>query len=233
MKRLFKTFAEKWPEYLLEVLVITLGILGAYILNNWNENRKSIRATEEALTNVLVDLRRDSIQFQFHYTNSEQLAGNLGKTINNLLNEGADDSLEYYFNRSKGYLIAVVQNSAFQSMNQLGLVPNITDKDLRYELMRYYDYVQPNVIEFRVFEFSRLESSIRLINTDVAIDLERTSFDDLQLDYQIVRKLLMQPENLKRLYDYRETQEFLAIKASGYLQTNIDLIQQLNIYLDK
>lgn len=231
MKRLLQTFKEKWPEYLLEVFVITMGILGAYMLNNWNENRKSNQATKEALVNVLEDLKQDSIQFQFHVNNSEELAHNLGRTVDNLLNNGSDDSLEYYFNRSKGYIIAVVHSSAFRSMNQLGLVPNIKDEKLRYRLMRYYDYVQPNVVEFRVFELSRLESSVRLINTDPAIDMERTTYDNMQLNYQVVRKILLRPENLKRLYDYRETQEFLVIKARNYIDTNTSLINQLNNYL--
>ncbi len=231
MKRLFKTFAEKWPEYLLEILVITLGILGAYVLNNWNESRKSQQATNEALENVLADLRQDSTQFDFHLENSIRLTDNLSSTIRNVLDGGSDDSLEYYFTRSRGYLVAVVHNSAFQSMNQLGLVPNIKNQELKYDLMRYYDFLQPNVVELHLFEHARLQSSVRLIDTDPAIDRENTTLNNLQLNYKVVRSILNEPENLSKLYTYRETQAFLAGRSESHVQVNNQLIQQLENYL--
>ena len=231
MKRLLKTFAEKWPEYLLEILVITLGILGAYVLNNWNENRQANRATRQALENVMEDLRQDSVEFRMHERNSNQLALNLTSTIQNILQAGSDDSLEFYYDHSKGFYFGVVHNSAYKSMNELGLMSNIRDEQLKVSLVRYFDFIQKYVIEYREFEYNRQQSSVHLIVTDLAIDMDATDVEDLQLDYRKVRKILRQPANLKRLYDYRDVQRFLVEKAKDYRKVNEDLIHDLRSYL--
>ena len=39
MKRILTAINEKWPEYLIEAVVIVASIIGAYSLDNWNQNR--------------------------------------------------------------------------------------------------------------------------------------------------------------------------------------------------
>ena len=60
MKKFIELIKEKWGEYVIEILVITLGIFGAFILNNWNESRKQNERfkifTEQLYTAVDKDL---------------------------------------------------------------------------------------------------------------------------------------------------------------------------------
>lgn len=55
MKRIFTTLKSKWPEYLLEILVLIVGIYGAFALESWNEDRKSASETQR----ILLDLKEE------------------------------------------------------------------------------------------------------------------------------------------------------------------------------
>jgi hypothetical protein len=64
MKKILETFKTKWAEYLLEIMVIIIGILGAYLLNGWHENVQSSNTEQHLLTG----LRSEFVK------NKEQLA---------------------------------------------------------------------------------------------------------------------------------------------------------------
>lgn len=59
MKRIVSAFKEKWPYYILEVLVIMIGILGAFGLNSWKEERINRTKEKELLIQIKENILRN------------------------------------------------------------------------------------------------------------------------------------------------------------------------------
>jgi len=59
MKKILETLKQKWAEYLLEIIVIMFGILGAFTLNNWNEERKNDLRAQNIIQEVMANLEMD------------------------------------------------------------------------------------------------------------------------------------------------------------------------------
>ena len=57
MKKILETLRNKWSEYLIETLVIFLGIFGAFTLNEWKDNR-------EEENNLIAILEKSQISIQ-------------------------------------------------------------------------------------------------------------------------------------------------------------------------
>jgi len=65
MKKIIETLQRKWAEYLLETLVITIGILAAFALNNWNEEAKNRETEASYLSSLNKDFLSNKEQFSF------------------------------------------------------------------------------------------------------------------------------------------------------------------------
>lgn len=57
MKRILTTLSEKWPEYLLEILVLIIGIYGAFAVEEWGETRKEKNQEQQILKQILSDYK--------------------------------------------------------------------------------------------------------------------------------------------------------------------------------
>ena len=56
MRKIISHLKDNWIRHGFETLVVTVGILGAFTLNNWNENSKRNNQEIEILENLLVEL---------------------------------------------------------------------------------------------------------------------------------------------------------------------------------
>lgn len=136
MKRILSTLSQKWPEYLIESLVIVASILGAFALDSWNEKRKQIADEKIFLSNVSENLLLDSVQFAY-YEGQYQLIENLHVELYRIgiKNEVLDSTIEPLMIRRSLYFKQLVDEDIIESSR------TIVNPQIREELIDYVKLV--------------------------------------------------------------------------------------------
>lgn len=59
MKKIIKHIRNEWYRYIFDTIVVIVGILIAFTLNNWNEKRNKLNLIEAYATSLITDLQAD------------------------------------------------------------------------------------------------------------------------------------------------------------------------------
>lgn len=144
MKRILSTLSQKWPEYLLEMIVITAGILGAFTLSNWSENRKSKEFEQEILAQVLANLTRDQQTLETIEASFNKAISSSDKILSNEWPK--QDSVKFWLGDVIQFDRFQPLTNAYEVLKSKGL-SQITNRDLRFLLGTYYDDEASHVVK--------------------------------------------------------------------------------------
>lgn len=142
MKTIFFLLKRKWAEYLLEILVLIIGIYGAFALDNWNEDRQREGQIATKLKALRHDLIQDTLlvvqllpEVSTQFRNNEKIrarvaaAGASSDTLIQIMKNEFDPSwreqLQYHTN-------------GYTSLNQSGLIEWIPDS-LKNAIKNFYN----------------------------------------------------------------------------------------------
>ncbi len=139
MKRILTTLSDKWPEYLLEILVITVGILGAFALNNWNEARTTQIAEDLTLERLKDDLKSDIDRYEFLTTSYEDRRNRCDSTLALLKNQKTvDDRLGIISIHNISFYLIEANTTTYDEMINTGGLYTLGNKELREKISKYY-----------------------------------------------------------------------------------------------
>lgn len=142
MKIIFKTFKEKWPEYFLEILVITLGILGAFALNSWNDNRKAKDVQRQTVARMIDDLESDQRRYQYLQRRMEDRRSRCDSVLTLFDQQRTvEDRKAIIGVHLINFFLVEANTTTYEEMLNTGRIYALGDDKLRSRITRYYNLV--------------------------------------------------------------------------------------------
>ena len=140
MKKILETLERKWAEYLLEMIVITFGILVAYALTNWNEERKEEIFERKVLNELHISLQRNINALNRGIDWNQDAIESCSIILKHFENELAyEDSLDLHFSNSLSWFYPSLDNIAYESLKSHGL-HLISNDSIREKLGDIYEW---------------------------------------------------------------------------------------------
>ncbi len=139
MKRIQSTLKEKWPEYFFEILVLIIGIYGAFELSNYGDDKARRQSEIEILKGCKTELMTDLAEINFNMNELRKSQNALSLILEVFQNDGSyHDSLASHFNYTLLPLHFVHSTSSFETAKSRGL-DIISNADIRSKLIAVYD----------------------------------------------------------------------------------------------
>jgi hypothetical protein len=139
MKKILKHLKENWIRHGFETLAVLLGVLAAFALNDWNEQRKDKQKEIELLSELRENLEEDIniISRTIELENSR--ISSIEKLIQHFESKlPFHDSLKSYIGRSSYLERFEINKSAYETLKSTGF-EKLSSPFLKKEITYYYD----------------------------------------------------------------------------------------------
>jgi len=216
MKRILTTLYQKWPEYLIEAIVIIASIIGAFALENYEGNIVRRNEEIEILKGCKTELQADLKEIELNMFELRLSQKSLNILINALKSDQSyHDSLAAHFNYMFLPMHFVHSTSTFETLRSKGL-DIISNDTLRSQLISLYDsqyefFIQGETEELDQVHYcmkhllpTRFESSWNYSNTDPTFEGEMIPIDyeSLKTDTEFLYFIKTQQNRTKAYIDF-------------------------------
>ena len=138
MKKIINHLKENWIKYGFETFVIIIGILGAFALNNWNENRKNSNLERKLLIELVSNLETNIESLNAsNVRNFNQIRG-IDSLIYHFDNSTSNNSLRSFFSGSIYISTLNLSYASFESMKTIGF-EIVNDDQIRLSIINLFE----------------------------------------------------------------------------------------------
>lgn len=140
LRRLPALLRERWPEYMIEILVIILSISASFALDEWKDKQHKQELEQLYLKELARDIESDVNQLNEIIVETKQIVLKAGKLIN--LDQQAlqadysqlTNDIRFTFKRPR----FVAQDATFSDLKSTGNMQSLSSFSLKNELFNYY-----------------------------------------------------------------------------------------------
>ncbi len=142
MKIIFKTLREKWPEYFLEILVITMGIFGALVLNNWNDGRKANNVQQKTMERMIDDIESDLKRYEFLTQSFQERISRCDSVLALIQKQKSIDERKLIISvHMINFYLVEANTTTFEEMLNTSRIYSLKNDRLRRRIIYYYKNV--------------------------------------------------------------------------------------------
>jgi len=213
MKKILETLNQKWTEYLLEIIVIMIGILGAFALSNWNEGRKSDEQANNYKEKIIADIVEDTNNIDSLIRESELFQNNI-RSYFDYFEQGANPVINLIDSCAKvqwRYFRYLPINQTLTSLKSSGDI-GLLSEEQRNSLIRLVEQQEllNYIITSKIYDikFMQLER-----NKYLDLDPSESNF------FEIVKSKQSEESQIKGLLQ----QHYIFKEVVAYTQTMINM----------
>jgi hypothetical protein len=236
MKKILETLKNKWAEYLLEIIVITIGILVAYTLNNWNEKRKDSVKSHEVLLEIKENIQFNTSQFNAEIMEEKNVVKSVDVVLESINTAGEyHDSLDFHMYNISYWPSSSRKSSGYETLKSQG-VELIKSTELRQSIIDLYEKTYNEISEIILETRADHETSIVPMKTALFFihpSDPGSPFDEHRatpFDYEEV----VNSQKFRGVFSYWRNQRTVAIALRQVaIDENNDVIDAINNELEK
>lgn len=194
MKQILTHFRSEWYKYILELIVITAGVLGAFALNNWNEYRLEKKQEQIILVGLKTEFTQNMAELKSdHHYNTLCLAA-----TRELLNKNGQSvpahTVDSLFGHVLNYATFDPRVGVVEEIIASGKLNLIQDEVLRYRLTQWSGEL--NDLEEDLF--IRREHYLAVLLPTYNSYVSSRNADHTQVRHDYPRELVIQPREFEQ-----------------------------------